>query len=557
MESYSSLYKGKQASRLKRTFVDRFECSTLTTPVLKAFWPKITLFIFLAFCHLTVVQATENISPELDCNLDGQGNYLPAQGDLDIIIQTVLIGGTQCANGACDFDRNGEGPNVGDVAKLLDISNGGSYDGVCVVPLVNITLSPYLAVVPFDERGSFSALCGYEDGSTRDCTQEASWSTSPSANASIPSPGVVSISEPISTTQVNVNIGEVSASSVIKMGGYQSIVIATSRGGANCALKNDGNVYCWGCLAGNPYCQNIIQSPSLVNGFGVIRSYASGGTQDCGVNMDGRVWCWGSNQGGEFGCGWHVGDCPAESFVPVLVNGLTDVDSIVAGQLHSCVIKNDRSVWCFGNNGYAQLGDGGITGEFSPILVNGVTDSVSLSAGATHTCALKSDGSVMCWGMGTYGQVGDGTYGDRKTPALVSELNDVIAISAGAVHACALKSDGRVVCWGDNTFGQLGVGNSVEKSNTPVLVNGLTGMTSIASGSRHSCALKNDGTVWCWGTNYLNHGLLGSGITDEQVHFPVLVPDLNDVVSISAGIYHTCAVIRDGSLSCWGSPSAF
>ena len=130
-----------------------------------------------------------------------------------------------------------------------------------------------------------------------------------------------------------------------------------------------------------------------------------------------------------------------------------------------------------------------------------LTDVTAISAGVFNTVALKNDGTVWAWGLNSSGQLGDGTTTDSYTPVQVSGLTGVRAISAGFVsHAVALKNDGTVWAWGSNGYGQLGDGTTTD-SYTPVQVSDLTGITAISAGESHTVALKNDGTVWAWGCN--------------------------------------------------------
>jgi hypothetical protein len=245
---------------------------------------------------------------------------------------------------------------------------------------------------------------------------------------------------------------------------------------------------------------------------------------------------------------------------------LTDktVTDITAGDSHTCALISDGTVTCWGNNGDGQLGDGSNTNSYVPVAVTGgalanktVTD---ITAGYYHTCALISDGTVTCWGWNGDGQLGDGSNTSRNVPAAVTggALTDktVTDITAGAYHTCALISDGTVTCWGNNGDGQLGDGDDTN-SNVPAAVTGgaLTDktVTDITAGAYHTCALISDGTVTCWGWN--SSGQLGTG-DDTNSNVPVAVTGgalVNKTVTdITAGAYHTCALISDGTVTCWG-----
>ena len=160
------------------------------------------------------------------------------------------------------------------------------------------------------------------------------------------------------------------------------------------------------------------------------------------------------------------------------------------------------NVKCWGDNGNGQLGDGTTTGHTLPESVSGLSDVQSITAGQVHTCALTTDGAVKCWGNNVHGQLGDGTTpAIRTTPVYVSGLSDgAQAITAGAHHTCALVIGGIVKCWGENVYGQLGDGTTADRG-TPVVVNGLSGVHAIAAGANYTCALADEGGTKCWGGN--------------------------------------------------------
>lgn len=318
-----------------------------------------------------------------------------------------------------------------------------------------------------------------------------------------------------------------------------------------CGLKIDGSVSCWGGnslgqLGRNTGDVYFSDEPAAVDGLSDAVSLSSGFFHTCALRANGLVSCWGSNQDGQLGNGERDS---GKHYVPSVVNGLSGVVSMAAGSTYMCALMATGEAACWGENYNGQLGNRLAIQNIAPVMVNGVFMAVGVAIGYGHSCILIADGTVKCWGENSEGQLGDGSRIARSTPITASGLAGVRAIAAGDGYTCAMREDGTVVCWGRNTNGQLGDGK-VEDRLVPDVVAGLSGVTAISARYRHTCALKIDGTVACWGRN--RKGSLGDGTTVDS-RTPVPVSGLSDVVAISAGYMHTCAVRRDGAMVCWGS----
>jgi alpha-tubulin suppressor-like RCC1 family protein len=328
-------------------------------------------------------------------------------------------------------------------------------------------------------------------------------------------------------------------------------VTALSRGVMNnhqCAIKSDGTTYCWGANSSGQLGLNTSgtneATPLLVSNLSSqTLAVATGASHTCAIKTDGTLWCWGLGASGQLGIG-----STSSKIIPYQV-GIGTYKKIAAGSLHTCAIKSDDTLWCWGSNSAHQLGDGtSISIQTSPVQVSGSDFYTDVYAGALHTCGLTTAGELKCWGDNTYGQAsGNGTtstYIATPTAAVSSTLFTTAAL--GGNHTCAVvNTTGELKCWGKNASGQLGDGSATDKP-TPVTVI-ASGISSIAAGSDHTCAILTSGNLQCWGYGAANQIGLGSA---SNYYSPTTV--LGSVTAVSMGMYHTCALLMDGSMKCWG-----
>jgi alpha-tubulin suppressor-like RCC1 family protein len=319
----------------------------------------------------------------------------------------------------------------------------------------------------------------------------------------------------------------------------------------SCALRRGGSVHCWGNNArgelGNEAVGTSSRHPVVVSGISDAVQISAGESHTCALVESGRVACWGSNTFGQMGDGSWVS--PVR--VPVWVSGISDAIAISAGGGHTCALRRDGGVSCWGRNADGELGDGTTDDPLVPVDVVGLSEVVEVAAGGAHSCA-RAGGRVLCWGANRSGQLGDGTTEDRHLPTAVLSLSDAAALSGGGAHTCVRRETGGGVCWGRNAEGQLGDGTTAPRA-TFAAVDGSSDMTILDAGSHHTCA-RLGGALVCWGYN--SEGQVGDGSTVDRA-VPTAVVGIEDARLVCAGTHHTCALVGDGSVACWGNNASW
>ena len=294
--------------------------------------------------------------------------------------------------------------------------------------------------------------------------------------------------------------------------------------------------------------------PTVLN-----RRLALGSTHSCVVRGDGKVYCWGGNASGQLVTG------PTSQPEARVIAGVNDVLSLVAGATHTCALDKRRHVLCWGKNDNGQLG--------GKPDANGIVDvaldekaALQIAAGVRHTCALVGIGSVRCWGDNAFGQLGNGTKDDApKSIVPIGLENNVASVFAGGFYSCAVKTNDSMTCWGDNTYGQLGDRTTKTTRPTPINVRDLDGpVRDVALGQSTTCAITLGGGLVCWGRNRI--------VGETAIPFGLVVPFPGSPVDVSSaaargdagtsppllsgvavGTTHACARSLAENPLCWGS----
>jgi alpha-tubulin suppressor-like RCC1 family protein len=250
----------------------------------------------------------------------------------------------------------------------------------------------------------------------------------------------------------------------------------------SCGVSLSGDAFCWGSNSANQlgfFTKTYsVDTAGFVFTGATFTRIAAGGLHNCGLTTTGTTLCWGANDQGQRGDNTTLNPAldTVSSKLTAVAGGFI-FDSITAGYKHTCALDGAGVAYCWGDNGFGQLGNGTTTTSVSPLPVAGGLTFTTISAGFYHTCGLTTGGAAYCWGRNTPnelqesvgGQLGDGTTVSRTSPAPVSGGLTFRSISASEVTTCGVTTAGVAYCWGDNEYGQLGTGD-VTSSQVPIRV---------------------------------------------------------------------------------------
>jgi len=323
----------------------------------------------------------------------------------------------------------------------------------------------------------------------------------------------------------------------------------TASAGFTCAIDSGGGLYCWGDNAGGQLGQSTsgagteVLAPTRVGTGSNWTAVGCGDEHVCATQSPGSLHCWGDNEDGQIG----TGDLISIS-APARVGTDTDWSGPAGGLTAdiSWALKSDGTLWAMGQSNYGQLGLSIFTDVLTPMALPGVWRSFSI--GHYHGCGIRMDNTLWCWGRNEHGQLGLGNTFMFATPQQVTIDTNWTAVGLGDSHSCAIRG-GALYCWGWNAAGQLGDGTVTER-RTPTRIGTDSDWSAVDGGEVHTIALKTDGRVFATGSD--TDGQLGDGTVGGMSTTLTRVVDIDGVDMITAGEFHGCARIGDGTVSCWG-----
>lgn len=482
----------------------------------------------------------------------------------------VVFGWQSSATGVASVTTSGivRAVGLGNASVTVSANGLSATSSIRVVPLIaSAALTATPAQVLALDTVQLSAVARNYSNTT--VPRTFNWTSSNPSVATVDSTGRVRFLTTGSTTITARTAFRTATTSITALD--RALTSIDAGGGFTCGVANLGRGYCWGlsevgqtgaepdstCFpprfeVTRPDC---ILPPKRMNRPELsFTSISAGGTFACGITTDQLLYCWGDDLFGQVGNG-GAGGGKTPSLATVKSERFT---AISAGLSHACALNLTGRAYCWGADDFGQLGDRRPASPPTPMHSTTpipVMDSTlvfrSISAGVRHTCGVTTSGSAYCWGDNRSRQLGSGSLSDSSdVPLPVSGTVSFTSIAAGRGHTCAVDVGGNVHCWGDNSFGQLGTGTTGGILPTPVQVSGATGFSAIAAGDDHSCGIAG-AQVRCWGRS--DFGQIGDGTgTDHNVAAPVVVGGLL-AASISAGQKHTCAMSTSGVAICWGN----
>jgi len=318
---------------------------------------------------------------------------------------------------------------------------------------------------------------------------------------------------------------------------FRDVLAIDGSGNFSAALKKDGTVWFWGVPPGIlVHSSNSVTTPRMIEGLSNITAIAVGVKYLLALKSDGTVWSWGMNDFGQLGIGTID---LVQAFPARQIPGLQNVQSIVSGGWTSLALKSDGTIWGWGDSaGGLLIGGPGGGPVLTPIQLNTISGVRQIATGQC-TYAVKQDGTIWSWRDYTTGQCGTG-HTENNPPFAwlqVNGITDVRSIKTRFENTIAVKNDGSVWTWGSNSGGALGTGTFIERTMVPLLVTSLNNVQAVGLAMSSALALKTDGTVWFWGNGQ---------------YTPKQVTGLAGVKDINAWSFNFAAIMPDDTVQMWG-----
>jgi len=292
-----------------------------------------------------------------------------------------------------------------------------------------------------------------------------------------------------------------------------------------------------------------VSSPvQTVTGGSNWKQVSGGYEHSAGVKYDGTLWCWGLNSDGQLG----TNDTTDVSSPVQTISNAETWESVSCGGFHTAAIKDDGTLWSWGSNYNGQLGTNNTTSVSSPVqTVAGGNNWKAAACGYACTAGIKDDGTLWMWGLNSDGQLGDNTVVKKSSPVqTVAGGNNWFQVACGYSYTAAVKTDGTLYLWGSNYDGQLGTNNTTAVSSPVQTVAGGNNWKAADCGDNHIIALDCDGNIWSWGNN--NNGQLGDSTTNYYSS-PVQIETANsEWAQVFAGGEGSGSIREDMTLWVWG-----
>ncbi|MCA9521592.1 MAG: hypothetical protein KC609_11495 [Myxococcales bacterium] len=322
-----------------------------------------------------------------------------------------------------------------------------------------------------------------------------------------------------------------------------------------CGLTSIGGLYCWGDnsfgqLGTAPVGPDVIVPRPSTPLPGTWKQIAAGFYHTCAIDSTDRLFCWGDNSYGQLG----NGKAGADEFTPdpQEVSSGTSFKEIRLGTVASCARTSENKVMCWGDNEFnmfdQQIGDSPLV---NPVEVPSLTDAVSFGIGSEHLCYLDSTKRIHCKGANGLGQLGRGDA-EGTNEWITIAAQDWLFLRVVEESNCAIRETGTLWCWGSNQLGNLAFPPG-DNLLSPKQIGTDVGWATLSGSLLANCAFKSvPGLPYCWGYN--GGGLLGLGVSDMYIYVPTIVPDLDTVKTFGESQGgQSCAILSDDSLWCWGS----